>query len=438
MDCGVIDPICPRDGAGSKNTGRSGSAANRREWAGLPDRSSEAVVNNPCYPTSTDSHRRARCGRFRHAGTLPKPTGFASHLTPRNLPLSKMTRLRVARSAPTPLPVKTISKHMMFSGPKTQPLSTPRYFFHHHLSPVPESTESNPKTRNQNKTTYMKLAHCLIALALALFAVPLLQAQIPIKVVVVTTFENGDDITGNGEFQAWAANLPLPIVIHFPQGYHHLRYNPDLGVLGIVTGQGKSHAAASIMGLGMDPRFDLTHAYWIVAAIAGDDPNKASVASAAWANYVVDGDLAYEIDAREIPYSPPWSTGYVPFGDSTPYALPYQPFNANGVNQVYQLNTSLVNWAYDLTKGITLPDDSTLMQVRAGYSAYPNAVKPPFVLIGDDLAADRFWFGDLFNTWAENWIAHVLSRRCRCFTSPTVFDLGRSRRQYPRTGLAFR
>ena len=252
----------------------------------------------------------------------------------------------------------------------------------------------------------MKLAHCLIALALALFAAPLLQAQIPIKVVVVTTFENGNDITGNGEFQAWAANLPLPIVIHFPQGYHHLRYNPDLGVLGIVTGQGKSHAAASIMGLGMDPRFDLTHAYWIVAAIAGVDPKKASVASAAWANYVVDGDLAYEIDAREIPYGHPWSTGYVPFGDSTPYALPYQAFNANGVNQVYQLNTSLVNWAYDLTKGITLPDDSTLMQIRAGYPNYPNAVKPPFVLIGDDLAADRFWFGDLFNTWAENWITY--------------------------------
>jgi purine nucleoside permease len=252
----------------------------------------------------------------------------------------------------------------------------------------------------------MKLSHCLTALALALFATPLLQGQIPIKVVVVTTFENGDDITGNGEFQAWAANLPLPIVIPFPQGYHHLRYNPELGVLGIVTGEGKSHAAASIMGLGMDPRFDLTHAYWIVAAIAGVDPNKASVASTAWANYVVDGDLAYEIDAREIPSGPPWTTGYVPFGDSTPYALPYQAFNANGVNQVYQLNTSLVNWAYRLTKRILLPDDSNLMQVRAGYPTYPNAVKPPFVLIGDDLAADTFWVGDLLNTWAENWITY--------------------------------
>jgi hypothetical protein len=55
------------------------------------------------------------------------------------------------------------------------------------------------------------------------------------------------------------------------------------------------------MGLGMDPRFDLSKAYWIVAAIAGVDPNKGSVASTAWAKFVVDGDLSYQIDAREIP-----------------------------------------------------------------------------------------------------------------------------------------
>ena len=92
----------------------------------------------------------------------------------------------------------------------------------------------------------------------------------------------------------------MPLIIPFHQGYQHLLYNPDLQVLGIVTGEGKSHAAASIMGLGMDRRFDFSKAYWIVAAIAGVDPNKASVASTAWAKYVVDGDLSYQIDAREI------------------------------------------------------------------------------------------------------------------------------------------
>ena len=53
--------------------------------------------------------------------------------------------------------------------------------------------------------------------------------------------------------------------------------------------------------LGNDRKFDLSHAYWVVAAIAGVDPNRASVGSAAWAKYVVDGDLAYEIDVRSRP-----------------------------------------------------------------------------------------------------------------------------------------
>ena len=90
-------------------------------------------------------------------------------------------------------------------------------------------------------------------------------------------------------------------------------------MLGIVTGEGKSHAAASIMALGLDPRFDLSKAYWLVVAIAGVDPNKALVASAAWAKFVIDGDLCYEIDAREIPPGAPWTTGRVPYGRSMPY-----------------------------------------------------------------------------------------------------------------------
>ena len=64
------------------------------------------------------------------------------------------------------------------------------------------------------------------------------------------------------------------------------------------------------MALGMDPRFDLSKAYWIVAGIGGGDPADVSLGSAVWADHVVDGDLAYEIDARQIPES--WPTGFVP------------------------------------------------------------------------------------------------------------------------------
>jgi hypothetical protein len=87
--------------------------------------------------------------------------------------------------------------------------------------------------------------------------------KIPVRVVVVTTCESGGDSGPNasGEIANWVEQLPLKEKIEFPQGYHHLRYNRDLQVLGIVTGEGKSHAAASIMAVEMDPRFDLSKAY---------------------------------------------------------------------------------------------------------------------------------------------------------------------------------
>ena len=267
---------------------------------------------------------------------------------------------------------------------------------------------SQYKPENQ-RAKHMKFIQCTAFFAMAIPAFFAVSSQaedrIPVKVVVITTFQNGkdDDPTG-GELGNWVLNLPLRETIPFPQGYHHLRYNPELQVLGIVTGEGKSHAAASIMGLGMDPRFDLSKAYWIVAAIAGVDPNKGSVASTAWAKFVVDGDLAYEIDARQIPRR--WSTGFVPLGRSKPYGRPSQPFNSNGVQQVFQLNASLADWAFKLTKDTQLPDDPTLRKVRAGYPSYPIALLPPFVLEGDDLAADTFWIGDLLNTRAENWISY--------------------------------
>src|SRR5271167_1208925 len=137
-------------------------------------------------------------------------------------------------------------------------------------------------------------------------------APIPVKVVVVAMFELGAD-TGDapGEYQFWVEREHLDQTIPFPAGYHDLRMNSN-GVLAVLTGQGTAKAASTIMALGLDPRFDLSKAYWVVAGIAGADPAKATLGSAVWTDWVVDGDLGYEIDAREIPAD--WTTGYVPLG----------------------------------------------------------------------------------------------------------------------------
>src|ERR1051326_3309630 len=100
---------------------------------------------------------------------------------------------------------------------------------------------------------------CIGLAALALLAAgsgTTAEAPIPVKVVVVAMFERGAD-TGDepGEFQYWVEREKLDRVMAFPQGYRDLRMNAG-GVLGIVTGVGTARAAASIMALGMDPRFD--------------------------------------------------------------------------------------------------------------------------------------------------------------------------------------
>jgi purine nucleoside permease len=132
---------------------------------------------------------------------------------------------------------------------------------------------------------------------------------ITVKIVLVTMFERGADSGDEpGEFQLWNERRQLDQVFPF-QGEHDLHYNTDSGILAIVTGAGTAKAASSIMALGMDPRFDLSKSYWLVAGIAGFDPADASIGSAAWAEYLVDGDLAHEIDAREKPDD--WEWGYI-------------------------------------------------------------------------------------------------------------------------------
>ena len=249
------------------------------------------------------------------------------------------------------------------------------------------------------------IAFAPIAFAQLAEAAPAGAAPLPIRVVVATTFEIGQD-TGDapGEFQQWVERLPLTEIVPFPQGYRDLRLNRALGVLGIVTGEGPTRAAASIEALGNDPRFDLSHAYILLAGIAGVDPHVASPGSAMWAAHVVDGDLAHEIDAREIPNG--WSTGYVPLQRSTPYQQPVPPAQSITGSNVFTLNRSLVDWAYGLTRSLALPDTPVLQAIRVRYVGFPPGQMPPAVGIGDTLAAGTFWIGGRMNRWAEGWVGY--------------------------------
>ena len=111
-----------------------------------------------------------------------------------------------------------------------------------------------------------------------------------IKVVVVAMYENGDPRgDAPGELQLWVERLALDSQLPFPSGESDLYLN-ERGVLAFVTGGGIPNATASVMALGLDPRFDLSKTYWLVAGVAGADPLDMSLGSAAWARHVVDGE----------------------------------------------------------------------------------------------------------------------------------------------------
>jgi purine nucleoside permease len=224
------------------------------------------------------------------------------------------------------------------------------------------------------------------------------------KVVIIAIFEIGAD-TGDkpGELQHWVEREHLDRTIPLPAAFHNVRANVDSSLIAIAAGTGNTNTTASVMALGLDPRFDLRKSYWLVAGIGGVDPADASVGSAVWADYVVDGDLAHEIDAREIPAD--WETGYLPLGKTRPYELPRLAFDY-APGQSFKLSPSLVQWAYALTKDTPLPDSEPLQKLRDAYTGFPNAQRPPFVLIGANLASSTYWHGRLLNQWANKWTAY--------------------------------
>ena len=260
---------------------------------------------------------------------------------------------------------------------------------------------------------------CLLAAVLTAHA-QTSQKPWEIRAVVVTTFEVGKD-TGDvpGEFQFWVEREHLDEVVPFAGGVHPLRTNKEHTVLGMVSGTTLVNATASMMALGLDPRFDLSHAYLLINGIAGIDPKAGSMGSAAWAEYVV-GDVAREIDPREMPKA--WPYGYFPANAKVPNPASLDAPTWHRSN-LYALNASLVEWAFAQTRGLDLGDDPRVKDFRAQYTGFAAAQKPPFVLIGDTFAGDTYWHGAIMTGFAEDWV-RLWTRGKGVFATTEMEDSG--------------
>ena len=261
----------------------------------------------------------------------------------------------------------------------------------------------------------LTLLPCLFAAALGANVV-CANVKIPIKVIVISGFEVGDD-TGDapGEFQFWCEREHLTATLPVRGAPHPLRYN-NQGLYASVAGNTRDpelttvSSSELIMAICLDPRFDLTHTYWLINGISGIDPAFGPIGSAVWAENVVDGDAMREIDEREVPAD--WPYGLFAIGTTQPNTLPTAKADVGGwggatltYTMNYALNPKLAQWAYRLSRQTAqLSDDPALKAWRERYTGFPAAQLPPQVLVGATLASARYWHGPRRTQWARDWV----------------------------------
>lgn len=252
------------------------------------------------------------------------------------------------------------------------------------------------------RTDWLPL-HCfamligLLGLACPLGAVTPADRIAP-KVAVVALYETGD-VTGDqpGEYQFWVEREGLDRVIPFPLGPYDLRMN-DAGLLGVCVGPGVTNAGATFLALATDERFDFSRTYWIISGIAGGDPADSTIGTAAWARWVVDGDLSRAIDSREAPAD--WPYGLFPMDGK-------KPNDRSGgywYKMAFELNPGLVQWAYELSRDVELPEHPEVQAVRGLYAGMPTASAPAEVILGESLGSNTYWHGRVLTQWANDWV----------------------------------
>lgn len=170
------------------------------------------------------------------------------------------------------------------------------------------------------------------------------------------------------------------------------------GLCHMTTAMGFANAASSTAAMALSDKLDLSHTYFLIAGIAGVDPQHGTLGSAHWAKYVIDANLSHRIDIREAPEG--WSTDF--FGLGT--AKPGEKAKWGAGTEVFELNGKLADYALATTKDVALLDGDDAKAYRKHYTQ-EAATGAPKVSICDTASADTYWhgakLGEAVSAWAK-------------------------------------
>lgn len=223
---------------------------------------------------------------------------------------------------------------------------------------------------------------CLRAIVLGAFslisAATVAAAEpIKVKVFVGSMFEIGQD-TGDraGEYQHWYEKYwQQASPIDVPGALKPVHCNGD-GVCGSVLGMGKVNSSASMQAILLDPAFDFSETYFILAGVAGTPPSRGTIGDVSWATWLVDYDLGHRWSAEE----------------GKPGAPLFIPRKGYEKYRVFHLNPALVDRAVELSKKVQLQDSEAAQAYR---QRYPDAAarSAPSIKTGTHMTGDTFFHG---------------------------------------------
>ena len=136
--------------------------------------------------------------------------------------------------------------------------------------------------------------------------------------------------------------------------------------------------------------FDFTKTYFMVAGIAGINPEVATICSVTFAKYAVQVALQYEFSQLEIPSN--FSSGYIPLGAHLPNEYPTSIYGT----EVFEVNQDLRSMAVAMAKKATLADNPAAKAYRANYgnsTLYTAGAAAPSVVECDVATSDVYYSG---------------------------------------------
>ncbi|KAJ5553135.1 hypothetical protein N7494_002513 [Penicillium frequentans] len=254
-----------------------------------------------------------------------------------------------------------------------------------------------------------------LALARGSIAAPGYQpAPLSPKILIINAFESETDVfVSDSQLGLLAQNITVPGIS--PQ-YPNVSCTSSGEVCQVTTGEGGFQAATTLAALIYSATFDLSNTYFMIAGIAGINPDFGTTGSVAFNRYAILLDSQYEFDYRQIPDN--FSTGFVPFGTLAPGEYPSFIYGSD----VFELNDNLRTRVVSVAKTAELVDDASAQEYRSRYDSAP-ANQSPSIIQCDGGTSNVWYSGSLMADTFANYTSVITNGTAKLCTTANE-DIG--------------